>query len=108
MGIVHSRRPYRHERVDRAPLSDRRAFDQLERVHAFGGLGAIGSAFAGAALLSVGLGFGQILPLMADVPLIGAVAGLVMRRAPGAGRWALADESKGTAVISAAEVSANT
>ncbi|KVW09026.1 hypothetical protein WK91_28650 [Burkholderia cepacia] len=77
-------------------------------MHAFGGLGAIGSAFVGAALLSAGLGLGQILPLMADRPLIGAVAGLVMRRAPGAGRRALADESKGTAVISAAEVSANT
>ncbi|MBA9900272.1 hypothetical protein [Burkholderia cepacia] len=101
MGIVHSRHQYPHERVDCALLPDRRAFDRLERIHAFGGLGAIGSAFAGAALLSAGLGLGQILPLMADVPLIGAVAGLVMRRA-------LADESKGTAVISAAEVSANT
>ncbi|KVH73852.1 hypothetical protein WJ42_20175 [Burkholderia cepacia] len=73
----------------------------LSWMHAFGRLGAIGSAFADAALLSAGLGLGQILPLMADVPLTGAVAGLVKRRA-------LADESKGTAVISAAEVSANT
>lgn len=84
--MIHSRRPYRHERVDRPLLPDRRAFDRHELVHVFGGLGAIGSAFAGAALLSAGLGFGQILPLMADVPLIGAVAGLVIRRAPGAGR----------------------
>ena len=99
--MIHSRRPYRHERVDRPLLPDRRAFDRHELVHVFGGLGAIGSAFAGAALLSAGLGLGQILPLMADVPLIGAVAGLVKRRA-------LADESKGAAVNSAAEVSANT
>ncbi|HDR9761646.1 TPA: hypothetical protein QDC44_005875 [Burkholderia cepacia ATCC 25416] len=58
----------------------------LSWMHTFGRLGAIGSAFADAALLSAGLGLGQILPLMADVPLTGAVAGLVKRRAPGAGR----------------------
>lgn len=86
LGMIHSRRPYLHERADRALLSDRRAFDRLELVHAFRRLGAIGSAFAGAAPLSAGLSLGQILPLMADVPLTGAVAGLVKRRAPGAGR----------------------
>ncbi|WP_269113216.1 hypothetical protein [Burkholderia cepacia] len=43
---------------------------------------------------------------MADVPLTGAVAVLVI--AGLVKHWALADESKGTAVNSAAEVSANT
>jgi AAHS family 4-hydroxybenzoate transporter-like MFS transporter len=78
----------------------------LSWMHAFGRLGAIGSAFAGAALLSAGLGLGQILPLMAVAPLAGAVAVLVI--AGLVKRWALADESVVAAVTPAAEVSPNT
>lgn len=77
----------------------------LSWTHAFGRLGAIGSGFAGAVILSAGLGFGQILPIMAVAPLTGAVAVLVI--AGLVNRWALADESAAPDAPSAAEVSPN-
>ena len=77
----------------------------LSWMHAFGRFGAIGSAFAGAAILSAGLGLGQVLPIMAFAPLTGAVAVLVI--AGLVRRWALADESATKAGPSRAEISPN-
>lgn len=73
----------------------------LSWMHAVGRIGAIGSAFAGAAFMSAGLGLGQILPLMAVAPLTGAVAVLLIARL--VKRWALADESVPVAVTPTAE-----
>ncbi|SMG61358.1 MFS transporter [Paraburkholderia susongensis] len=77
----------------------------LSWMHAFGRFGAIGSAFAGAAILSAGLGLSQILPIMAVAPLTGAVAVLII--AGLVRRWAIADESATKTEPSTTEVSSN-
>jgi AAHS family 4-hydroxybenzoate transporter-like MFS transporter len=58
-------------------------------MHAFGRVGAISSAFAGGAMLSSGLGLGEILPVLAVAPLLGSLAVLLIGRA--AKRHPLAD-----------------